>query len=202
MKRKTYWILSIAIMLVVATVVVLIVVKPFSKEAEPIAIENRWHSIGAKWDGNTLVSDAYSPLLQIRYSSSIVKKGFINNEFDDWDYGEEWHNNNNNTISEINDSFDNIIKTLNSVSGRNVIFVKPDQKIIDLKVGDLIVLTTKDNSIDIPMDYETVTEDSDIYKMKIMVAIKDGKQTIDFYKIIGDGSKVSSSVEVNVKTKQ
>lgn len=73
------------------------------------------------------------------------------------------------------------------------------KKYIDARVGDLIVLSTKDNSIVIPTDYETVTENGKVYKMKIMVAIKEGKETIDFYKNNEDSSLNRSSIEVNVK---
>lgn len=62
-----------------------------------------------------------------------------------------------------------------------------------------LVLSTLNNKIDILPDYETVEDGINNYKMKILIAVNDGKQNLEFMSITEDGRKIASSVIVDVK---
>lgn len=203
MRKRFFCIVGSLAVVLLITVFVLMYVNHFDKsDKKATFIANRWQSVGANWNGSKLIKSERSSLLQISYSSPIIKNGLISQSINDWDYGEEWHKHSNDTVSVIRDSIENITKNLDSVTERNVIYFKSGKKEIEATIGDLIVLNTKDNNFDIPYDYETIVDNNNKYKMRIMVAIEEGMQKIEYICITEDDSKLMSTVDVSVKTKK
>lgn len=196
MKRTTYWIVSIAVILVVATVVVLIVGRPFSKREEPVAIIESPDAFEYEWKDNLGCSD---PLMPINFSDPQIVNGisdFYKNK--DSDFVIAWSNDDYKVDKKITNKPEDIAKSFSTVKSRKIFYIKPEDKDIEAKIGDLVVLSTLSNKIDIPPDYETVDDGINNYKMKILIAVNDGKQNLEFMSITEDGRKMASSVIVDV----
>lgn len=135
MKRTTYWIVSIVIILVVATVVVLIVGRPFSKREEPVAIIESPDAFDYKWNDNLGSSD---PLMPINFSDPMIVNDSSEFYARNSDIDCVWSNDDYKVDKKITNKPEDIAKLFSSVKSRKIFYIKPEDKGIEAKIGDMV----------------------------------------------------------------
>ena len=135
MKRTTYWIVSIAAILVVATVVVLIVGRPFSKKTEPVAKIESPDDFEYEWKDNLGCSD---PLMPINFSDPMIVNDSSEFYARNSDIDCVWSNDDYKVDKKITNKPEDIAKLFSSVKSRKIFYIKPEDKGIEAKIGDMV----------------------------------------------------------------